>query len=118
MHRANAIVADRQPLVADVIVRRRTKSVTSDWRDPDEMAQNVMQRILGYSQELVESVVVEFGYLELSKYEPQNWMRPVALVTFAALVRDGRNKWMATIAEPTTQIAEIDLLDGIGNWAI
>jgi hypothetical protein len=110
--------APTQAFSADIVVRPRMRSISSEWRDNTEVARHIIQRMEAYSQgPAVERIAVQFGYLELSKYESQSWMRPVALVSFPALMEHGRVKWIATIAEPVTTAKEIDLFDGLGNLA-
>jgi hypothetical protein len=102
---------------ADIVIRRRTASIVSRWRDSDDVAQSILRRIDRFAQTSIESLFVQFGYLELSKYELQNWMRSAVLISFAALAVDNKAKWTSTIAEPVTTTENLELMDGLGSFA-
>jgi len=104
-------------LEADIVIRRRTQKVESEWRDPGDIARSILQRCGEFAARPIETLFVQFGYLELSKYERQDWMRSAVMVSFPALVDGDHVKWTATIAEPVTMAKNLSPVQGLGSFA-
>ncbi|MBZ0229660.1 MAG: hypothetical protein K8F58_14570, partial [Bauldia sp.] len=59
-----------------------------------------------------------FGYLELSKYERQHWMRPVLLLSVrVASADDARLDWADTLVEPISLSDQVGAAIGLGSFA-
>jgi hypothetical protein len=107
-------------LEADIGVRKRLRSVPSQWRQQSEIVQEILRQL---SERTLEQnsvrISARLGYFELSKYEPQRWLRPafVFLLEIVSAVEPGV-AWRDTIIAPaaTTTETEIALEDGFGSW--
>jgi hypothetical protein len=114
----------------DLVVRKRIKSIRSQWRSSGEIVEDLRvkasrQATLGESSTICGAL----GYFELSKFEAQNWVRPVFLfyVTRSADVEatplEGtatRNipvTRLSTVAVAATSSAAIPLEAGLGSWS-
>jgi hypothetical protein len=62
-------------------------------------------------------ILAGFGYFELSKYEPQSWLRPTFV--FSIDLQPGNRSFPSsrfTIVEPATEGCGIGLEEGLGSW--
>ncbi len=108
---------DVHTLEADIVIRRRGQKIESEWRDPGDIARSILQRCGEFAASPPEMLFVQFGYLELSKYESQDWMRSAVMVSFPALAEENELKWTATIAEPVTMAKTLSPIEGLGSFA-
>jgi len=108
---------EARALEADIVIRRRSEKVESEWLNPGDIARSILQRCGEFAAHPVETLFVQFGYLELSKYERQDWMRSAVMVSFQALADGDHVKWTATIAEPVTTAKSLSAVEGLGSFA-
>jgi hypothetical protein len=62
------------------------------------------------------SLSVEFGYLELSKYERQLLIRPVFIARLDIPPGEDQVHFRAVSVSAATDAPEVASVDGLGNW--
>jgi hypothetical protein len=99
----------------DLAVRRRVAQINSKWRRPERIMDGLLREI-GLPPDGLE-LTAQFGYLELSKYELQEWLRPAFLfVVQTSSSGEYRVPWQFTTVEPASVAAEIPNEEGLGAW--
>jgi hypothetical protein len=101
---------------ADLVVRRRVGEIPSSWRRPELIVSRVQAEIAGQPEGI--EVSCQFGYLEVSKYERQEWLRPVFLLSFQNTgALEGQVPWQYGVVEPASTNLELSLEEGLGSWS-
>jgi hypothetical protein len=101
---------------ADLVLRRRVGELSSSWRRPEQIVARVLAEIAGEPEGI--EVMCQFGYLEVSKYEAQEWLRPVFLLSFQNTgALEGQVSWQYSVVEPATTNSELPLEEGLGSWS-
>lgn len=101
---------------ADLVVRRRVGEISSTWRRPEQIVARILAEFEGQPEGI--EVICQFGYLEVSKYEAQEWLRPVFLLLFQNTgVLEGQVPWQYSVVEPATTNSELPLEEGLGSWS-
>jgi len=101
---------------ADLVVRKRVGEISSSWRRPEQIVARVLAEIAGQPEGI--EVSCQFGYLEVSKYEAQEWLRPVFLLTFQnAGALEGQVPWQYAVVEPASASLVLPLEEGLGSWS-
>lgn len=99
---------------ADVVIRRRDVRIPARWRNPARVVRGLEQE-LADEPETVE-IFAQFGYLELSKYEPQSLLRPAFIfVIQTSQVRENQLRWQYAIAQPATVNENVPIEEGLGT---
>lgn len=110
-----SVYREQQRIEADIVVRHRQRPVKSEWRDPEPVVRRLGAQILRERADV--KITAQFGYLELSKYERQLWMRPAFIfVLEGSSSAEYRVPWQAVIAEPATVNQDIAINEGMGDW--
>lgn len=101
---------------ADVVVRKRIGWLPSTWRSAEQIFRRISQQIAGETGDV--EVWAQFGYLELSKYERQLWLRPVFIFVLQGFgMQDFRVPWQEAMVEVATVNEEIRGDEGLGSWS-
>ena len=100
---------------ADIVVRKRSVRITGQWRSTEQILRRLPSEVAA-GQENIE-ISANFGYLELSKYEVQAWLRPAFMfVVRNVSTAEDRVPWAYSLAEPATQTTQVSLDEGLGSW--
>jgi hypothetical protein len=104
---------------ANVVVRRRLSPIPSRWQSYRELIGRVRSRISGRVPERAKvRIEPAFGYFELSKYEPQLWLRPAFVFLLQVVFSEGSDlAWQDTIVEAATTNSDVSPGEGLGSWA-
>jgi hypothetical protein len=62
-------------------------------------------------------IAAAFGYFELSKYEPQLWLRPAFVFLLQVSSENPDLAWQDTIVEAATTNSGISSVEDLGSWA-
>lgn len=120
----------RDHIDIDLVVRKRIMSIPSSWRSTEEITEDLRNKA-SREAALGESFTIygTLGYFELSKFEAQNWLRPVFLfyVTRSGDVeatplegtatRNISVTRSSTVAVAATSNAAVPLEAGLGSWS-
>jgi hypothetical protein len=99
----------------DVVVRQQVDRQPGKWRDTEDMLARIREELRGVGRAC--DILAGFGYFELSKYEPQSWLRPTFV--FSIDLKPGNRSFPSsrfTIVEPATEGGGIGLEEGLGSW--
>lgn len=105
---------------ADLVVRLREKKLQSFWRTPAMIYESLHSSLLaGGPMEDIVNIFATVGYLELSKYETQHWLRPTFLFVVERMIDVGEThiEWQGTLAEAATINEDVPIRAGLGSWA-
>jgi hypothetical protein len=113
------VYSGQASVAASVVVRSRLKPIPSQLRPYTELAERISRRI---SERVPEKAYVRiraaFGYFELSKYEPQLWLRPAFVFLLRVTFSEGTAlAWQDTLVEAATTNSDISSVEGLGSWA-
>jgi hypothetical protein len=101
---------------ADLVTRRRVGELSSSWRRPEQIVARILAEVAGQPEGI--EVMCQFGYLEVSKYEAQEWLRPVFLLSFQNKGElEGQVPFQYSVVEPGTTTSELPLEEGLGSWS-
>jgi hypothetical protein len=102
---------------AEAVIRKRGETVFSRLRSTDDLIASLSRRIAQHPDGSASIVEAAFGYFELSKYERQDWLRPVFMVSIEITIPgDERIRWVETIVEPATEADGLGPAEGLGSW--
>jgi len=111
------IAHEARGITAEIVIRKRDETVTSDWRSTDDLMASLSRRITQSTIGATSIVEHAFGYFELSKYERQEWLRPAFMFLIELTIAgDERIRWVETIVEPATEAGGLGPADGLGSW--
>lgn len=99
---------------ADVVIRAREKLVLSKWRDPGDVARSFYREVEASAP---TRICITFGYFELSKYEAQEWLRPVLILIADRTPEAITPGWRYVAVEPATSAPRISDSSGLGSWS-
>lgn len=113
------VAAERGAMTADIVVRRRLDALPARPASIDEVIERCRARLAVMAAgHRIAGLVPAFGYLELSKYERQHWMRPVLLLSVRiASADDARLDWADTLVEPVSLSDQVGAAIGLGSFA-
>ena len=113
------VAAENGAMTADIVVRRRVDTLPARPANVDEVIERCRGRLTAMEAgHRIAGLAPAFGYLELSKYERQHWMRPVLLLSVRiASADDARLDWADTLVEPISLSDQVGAAIGLGSFA-
>jgi hypothetical protein len=106
--------------VVDITVRKRVGKLPSRWRRFQNIYRTYLREFAPWKKQI--EVEPMLGYFELSKYEPQLFLR-LAFVFIFSMTQNEDNanednavSWQTIRVEPATESPEIPRSAGLGQW--
>lgn len=102
--------------LVSVVIRPREQIIKSSrWRPMDRIL--AAARCASPGESPLIRIDATFGMFELSKFEPQELMRPVFIFALIGLdPEDMREAWLYTIVEAATEADDVLSTAGLGRW--
>jgi len=102
-------------ILVDITVRKRSGTLPSKWRALGTIYEPCLEEFNPWRDEIeIEALL---GYFELSKYEPQFYLRPAFVFIFSVPGSAGDAvPWQTVRVEPATLSQEIFPREGLGQW--